>query len=290
MVTYVVTVFPGKRLRGFVSARRTSRARNVDVWTRRHIELALLLALSQSFFSVSSETWRQRRGVPIGGVVSKFLCSVVMASETRWNEDRVRNGALGFGGKNDVADLRNVEETISLTRVYCRDNIVTRATMIYPPGIVFEPQPLTGTTSTSTWLDIDVHFSRRRGLVLTPVQRELTWVTGESSVCQRHVVLPFIALRDLDATLLRSLIAGRITRWMQFRLSHNQLRDTIRHELRLWRRAGYPPKLLRDCWSNQRNSARFRCFARALLQDRPSVVREITGPDAEPEWFSPHEA
>ena len=45
------------------------------------------------------------------------------------------------------------------------------------------------------------------------MQRELTWVNGETSVCQKHVVPPFIALRGLDVTLLRSLIAGRITRW-----------------------------------------------------------------------------
>ena len=232
----VVTVFPVKRLRGFASARRYTHARNVDVWTHQQIELALLLPLSQSFFSVSSERWRQRRGVPIGGMVSKILCSVVMgASETRWNEDQVRRESLGFGGKNNVAD--HVDDTISLTRVYCRDSIVIRATMIYPPGIVFEPQPLSGTTS--TWLDIDAHLSRRRGLVLTPTRRELTWVNGESSVCQKHVVHPFIALRDLDVTLLRSLIAGRIIRWMQFHLSHNQLREALRHELRLWRRAGY---------------------------------------------------
>ena len=50
---------------------------------------------------------------------------------------------------------------------------------------------------------------------------------------------PFIALRDLDATLQRSLIAGRITGWMQFHLSYTQLRDTQRHELHLWRKAGY---------------------------------------------------
>ena len=37
---YVVTVFPGKRLRGFASARRYTYARNVDVWTPRQIELA----------------------------------------------------------------------------------------------------------------------------------------------------------------------------------------------------------------------------------------------------------
>ena len=75
-------------------------------WTSgpsRQIELALLLALSQSFFSVSSETWRQRRGVPIGGTVSKILCSVVMgASETRRNEDQVRRESLGFGGKTTL--------------------------------------------------------------------------------------------------------------------------------------------------------------------------------------------
>ena len=66
----VVTVFPGKRQRGFASAHRYSHART-------EIELALLLALSQSFLSVSGETWRQRRGVPIGGMASKILCSVV---------------------------------------------------------------------------------------------------------------------------------------------------------------------------------------------------------------------
>ena len=33
--------------------------------------------------------WRQRRGVPIGGMVSNILCSVVMgASETRWKKIR----------------------------------------------------------------------------------------------------------------------------------------------------------------------------------------------------------
>ena len=66
-------------------------------------------------------------GLHIGGMVSKTLCGVVMgASETRWTEDRARREPLGFTGKNDVADLRCVDDTISLTRVYCRDCIVTR--------------------------------------------------------------------------------------------------------------------------------------------------------------------
>ena len=161
------------------------------------------------------------------------------ASETRWNEDRVRREAVVSVGKTMLPIfVRYMDDTISLSRLCCRDCIVTRATMIYPPGIVFEPQPQTGTTS--TWLDIDVHMSRRRGLVLTPARRELTWVNGENNACQKHLVLPFTALRDLDVTLLRSLIAGRITRWMQFRLSHSHLRDALRHELRLWHRAGYP--------------------------------------------------
>ena len=97
---------------------------------------------------------------------------VQCASETQWTEDEVRKESLGFSGKNDVADLRYVDDTISLTRVYCRDCIVTRETMTHPPCIVFEPQQLIGTTS--TWLDIDAHLSRSRFLVLTPVQREIT--------------------------------------------------------------------------------------------------------------------
>ena len=68
--------------------------------------------------------------MPIGGMVSKTPCSVVVgASETRWTEDRTVKVSLGFDGNNDVADLRYVDDTISLTRDYCRDCIVTRATM-----------------------------------------------------------------------------------------------------------------------------------------------------------------
>ena len=125
----------------------------------------------------------------------------------------MRTKSLGFGGKNDVADLRYVDDTISLTRVYCRDCIVIRATMIYPP---------------------------RRGLALmyTCPEDEASSLL-QHDVNSKHVVPIFIALRDLDVALLRSLIAGRITRWTQFHLSHNQLREALRHELRLWRRAGY---------------------------------------------------
>ena len=111
--TRVVTVFLGKHFRGCASARRFSNTSNVDVWTPRQIKLALLQALSQIFFSVSGETWRQRRGVPIGGMVCKTLCSVVMgASKTRQTDDQVRWESLGFGGKNDVADFRYVDDTI----------------------------------------------------------------------------------------------------------------------------------------------------------------------------------
>ena len=63
------------------------------------------------------------------------------ASETQCSEDKQRRESLGFGGNNDVANLRYVDDTISLTCMYCRDCIVTRATMIYPSGIVSEPQP-----------------------------------------------------------------------------------------------------------------------------------------------------
>ena len=58
------------------------------------------------------------------------------ASETQWSDDWHRRESLRFGGRNDVADLLYVVDTISLTRVYGRDCLVTRATLIYPPGIV----------------------------------------------------------------------------------------------------------------------------------------------------------
>ena len=112
---HVVTVFHRKCLRGFASAHRHTHARTVDVWTTRQIELALLVALSQSYFSVFGESWRQRRGVPIRGMESKTLCSVVTgASETQWSEGWQRRESLGFGGTNDVADVRYVDDTISL--------------------------------------------------------------------------------------------------------------------------------------------------------------------------------
>ena len=99
---HVCTVFHGKRLRGFASAHRYTYARTVD---QRPFELALLLALSQSSFSVSSETWRQRRGVPIRGLVSKIFCQAVMgASETQWS----KTGNAG-------SPLILLEKTTSLT-------------------------------------------------------------------------------------------------------------------------------------------------------------------------------
>ena len=93
---HVVTGFHGKRLRGFASTHRHTRVKTVDVWTPRQIELALLLTLSQIYFSVSCERWRQRRGVPIDGMVSKPMCSVIMfASEIQWSEDLQRRRPPG---------------------------------------------------------------------------------------------------------------------------------------------------------------------------------------------------
>ena len=101
---HVITVFPGKHLRGFASTHRHYHARTTDVWTPRQNELALLLALSQGYFSVSGERWRQRRGYSLEA--SKIQCSAVMgASETQWSEDWQQRESLGCGGRNDVADL-----------------------------------------------------------------------------------------------------------------------------------------------------------------------------------------
>ena len=70
-------------------------------WTSsRQFGLALLLALSQCCVSVSGETWRQRRVVHVGGMLSKTLCSVVVgASETQWSEDWQRREVPRFRWK-----------------------------------------------------------------------------------------------------------------------------------------------------------------------------------------------
>ena len=188
-----------------------------------------------------------------------------------------------------VADLRHVDDTISLTRTYCRDCIVTRATIIYPPGIVFEPQPQTETTS--TWLDINVHLSRKHGLELNPSRRELSWVIrGESDTCQKHDVSPFIALRDLDldTTLLRSLIARRITRWLQLHMVYNFGKSSgtnhacgaERATQRAFSENGGPTNAPAH---NSAGSCK-SCSARLL------PVGGLPAPVPEPEWFSSREA
>ena len=103
---------------------------------------------------------------------------------------------------------------------------MTRATTIYPLGIVFEPQPPTGTTS--TWLDIDVHLSRKRGLVLTPAKRGTA--PGSEARAKRAKNMSYLCSFPSGTwTLLcyASQLLGESPAGCSFTASYNELRETL---------------------------------------------------------------
>ena len=141
--------------------------------------------------------------------------------------------------------------------------------MIYPPGIVFEPQPLTVTTS--TWLDIDVHLSRKRGLVLSPLRRELPWVRGESKVCQN--LLPPLSLLSRTWIPLCDHPLDAASPFLQSTSGHTTSRTTPVAQ------NGTPNETPSRLVSNHRKSSQIRCFTRALLKDRSTANTGPTEPD-----------
>ena len=278
-----VTVFHEKCLRGFASAHRYTHARSVDVWTPRQIELALLLALSQSCFSVSGETWRQRRGVPVGSMVSKTLCSVVH----RKPSGRKAGNAGSLSGY--VADLRHVDDTISLTRTYCRDCIVTRATIIYPQASFLNPNHRRrrhphGSTSTCIFPGSTAWYSTHQD-GNSPGSSEAKAIGAKNMTFPR--LLPSETW-TWTPTLLRSLIAGRITRWLQLHFVYNFGKSSgtnhacgaERATQRAFSENGGPT----NAPAHKSAGSCESCSARLL------PVGGLPAPVPEPEWFSSREA
>ena len=125
------------------------------------------LALAQGSITLGDQLWKQQRGVPIGGMVSKCSCSVTLGmSEQIWSETH------GKQFKGHLATTRYVDDLVVLSPDTCRDCITNLLKTVYPAGVEFEAQ------SGCEWLDMNLRIDAEGELVISAKQTESDWVYG----------------------------------------------------------------------------------------------------------------
>ena len=163
--------------KGFLHKESGFTSKNHEVWPLQSVKIGICLALASSKVSLGRDTlWCQARGLPIGGMVSKVCCSLVMGrAETDWDDNVARRAHLGF---DDVpcGNARSVDDLLTFSAGWCRMCAIQRLRHVYPEGIMFNEQP--NKNGWATWLDMElrvepsklsVQIKKREKLCIRPV-------------------------------------------------------------------------------------------------------------------------
>ena len=65
-----------------------------------------------------------------------------------------------------------------------------------------------------------------------------------SDTVGKHQVPPYVGHSGVNSALLRGMIKGRAARFVQIGMRYRALCQAVKHELQLWIRAGWPPRVL----------------------------------------------
>ena len=106
------------KLSGFLGRAESCVKSGFRCWSLKRMRCGVELALAQGSITLGDQLWKQQRGVPIGGMVSKCSCSVTLGmSEQIWSETH------GKQFKGHLATTRYVDDLVVLSPDTCRDCI-----------------------------------------------------------------------------------------------------------------------------------------------------------------------
>ena len=175
----------------------------------------------------------QRQGVPIGGLVSGALCSVLLGfAEFRRKTMELEGARVSGYVPPCTARLRYVDGQVWISATDCHACVEKQLCEVYPKGVQFSPT--SNGTNKAEWLDIVVKLEPDGTLDLCPKKPELEWVRNPDVPCGRHLVPPFVSCLSLDWTLLRGMVKCRCARLLQMRLTKQALREALQHEVQVW--------------------------------------------------------
>ena len=210
-----VAMLKTRKLHGFLAKHNFHKHNNVDLLTFEQLRSIHMLSLSQKFVSVGNLVYRQLRGVPIGGLLSKCQTSLVLcAEEYAWEYSNHRQVQFGLDAsllwRRQVAACRYVDDCCLISPYLCSQCLFQ--CLCQKSCVQYERQ--NSSASCGTWLDMDVHFQGVE-LLLTMQKPEEQWIAGTSSHPKKFRLEPFHGLEVQNA---KARILGTQARLMQIYL------------------------------------------------------------------------
>lgn len=194
--------------------------------------------------------FKQKTGVPIGGLLSKCQTSLLLcAEETIWKSQPLKRSNHGFPTalhwNQQVASCRYVDDCISMSHMFCQACLLSALNL--KSHVAFELQnhdPLR-----ATWLDlaVDVHGVRFH---IDLAQHEVEWIQGFAACPKKFRMLPFQGEITPDAKArIRNAQARLIQVFLDPPGSNLVLAARALHYfMDIWHRSGYPEATVVKAW------------------------------------------
>ena len=262
-----VAVLKTRKLHGFLAKHNFHKHNNVDLFTFEQLRAIHMLSLSQKFVSVGNLVYRQLRGVPIGGLLSKCQTSLVLcAEEYAWEYNKRRQVQFGLDEtllwRRQVAACRYVDDCCLLSPYLCSQCLFQ--CLCQKSCVQYERQ--NSSASSGTWLDMEIHF-RGAELLLTMHKPEEQWIAGTSPHPKKFRLEPYHGMEVQNA---KARILGTQARLMQIYLdgkgkvcsnNHDGLTGAIFYCMNIWQRSGYSTSYVRRTWARHLSNPLFARIA-----------------------------
>ena len=239
------------------------------------------LALMQTCVNVGPILFEQRRGVPIGGFLSKQCASVILGvSESHWVDTNKGQGVwyppmMHFC--EAIAATRYVDDLCLVSSVLCTNCLHELPSHMYDKPVCF------GTTQPTDlglpWLDVWIHCV---GLDMHVHAHgvESTWrslaAQGILELPTKFRLMPFQGEALLDIPQLLALLHGKLNRWRSLDLPLASLHRAVECELQIWALHGYPLGVMLRIWRRGRYCPPAIKHAREIL----TKAIAVRGPQA----------
>lgn len=246
-----VAVFRTKKLHGYLARHNFHKHNNVDMMTFDQIHAIHALSLKQKFVTLGNLVYVQKRGVPIGGLLSKCQTSLVLcAEECAWTANRMKQREFGCQEgllwRNCVAACRYVDDCCIVSPYFCADCLFR--CLNARSCVTYDRQ--NACSVTGTWLDMDMKCTER-SLIIEMSKPETDWIARNSEQPKKFRIPPFVGTGVVDA---KSRILGTQARLQQIYFEKGQILDqrllsnSIHYVMNLWQRSGYADSYIRRTW------------------------------------------
>lgn len=239
------------------------------------------LALMQTCVNVGPVLFEQRRGVPIGGFLSKQCASVILGvSEAHWVDTNKGQGVwyppmMRFC--EAIAATRYVDDLCLVSSVLCTNCLHELPSHMYDKPVSFDATQQTdlGLPWLDVWIQcvgLDMHV-HAHGV-------ESTWrslaAQGILELPTKFRLMPFQGEALLDVPQLLALLHGKLNRWRSLDLPLASLHRAVECEFQIWALHGYPLGVMLKIWRRGRYCPPAIKHAREIL----TKAIAVRGPQA----------